>query len=187
MCGLLGKVGNVTTVAYGKYLVVSTHKVKPFSPANQSRYLCKQCRFRWDGSLWAVSPGSILFAIPFLILDWTPYLYQWTCLHSRTEEPISKLRGDRVNTVRHSSTRSYRIYCLPVTPRYIYCLYKIITLKLGHFTQNTIMSSHLQRSRQENQHFSSYEQSPRSLIKNVGAKIAPTPEFTSLPAEAKET
>ena len=53
-----------------------------YNPADQNRYLCKQCRSRWDGSWRAISSGSTLFAIQFLyiyILDRTPYLHQWTC------------------------------------------------------------------------------------------------------------
>ena len=39
-------------------------------PANHTRWLCKQCRSRWDGSWWAISSGSALFAMLFLIFDW---------------------------------------------------------------------------------------------------------------------
>ena len=35
-----------------------------FSPADQTHYLCRQCRSRWDGS-----SGSTLIAILFSILD----------------------------------------------------------------------------------------------------------------------
>ena len=34
-----------------------------FSPADQTGYLCKQCRSWWDGSYRTVSSGSTLFAI----------------------------------------------------------------------------------------------------------------------------
>ena len=53
---------NVTLQWYGKLIL------NRCSPADQARYLCKQCRPWWDGSLWAVSSGSKLFANPFWFL-----------------------------------------------------------------------------------------------------------------------
>ena len=37
-------------------------EVNLFRPANQNRYLCKQCRSWWDGLQRAVSSGSTMFA-----------------------------------------------------------------------------------------------------------------------------
>ena len=64
--------------------------LNPFSSADQYLYLCKQCRSRWDGSLRAVSSGSILFAILFLIFKWHPHLQQWTYPNSEIEDSTSE-------------------------------------------------------------------------------------------------
>ena len=37
-----------------------------------NRYHCKQCRFRWDCSKWAISCGSTLFTLLFLFFDQCP-------------------------------------------------------------------------------------------------------------------
>ena len=44
------------------------------------------CRSRWDGSLWAVSSGSTLFVITFLIFNSNPCLQQWMCPNLNMEE-----------------------------------------------------------------------------------------------------
>ena len=41
----------------------------------------------------AISSGSTLFAILFLILDWNPYLDQWTSLNVTVGEPTWETRG----------------------------------------------------------------------------------------------
>ena len=62
----------------------------PFIPTDPYRYLCKQCRSRWDGSLRAVSSGSTLFATLLLSFDWNPYSQQWMCPNSEMEEFVSE-------------------------------------------------------------------------------------------------
>ena len=68
-----------------------------FIPADQCRCFCKQCRSRWDGSLRAVSSGSTLFPILWLICDWTLYLWQMD---------VFKFRGGSVH-FRNSGVKGY--------------------------------------------------------------------------------
>ena len=44
----------------------------PFSPADQTIYLCKQCTSWWNGSWWAISSGSTLNVILFWFLTDIP-------------------------------------------------------------------------------------------------------------------
>ena len=55
-----------------------------------NRFLRKQYRSRWDGSLQAILSGSTLLIILLSIEDWNPYLHQWTCPISRIEESTSE-------------------------------------------------------------------------------------------------
>ena len=57
-----------------KHTITERMVTDSFSPVNQTGYLCKQCRFRWDGSSRAVSSGSTLFAILLEVFDWHPPL-----------------------------------------------------------------------------------------------------------------
>ena len=56
---------------------IHAHDQSPFQPCRQNRHLYKQSRSRWDGSCRAVSSGSTLFAILFVILflvfGWHPF------------------------------------------------------------------------------------------------------------------
>ena len=63
----------------------------PFIHTDQYKYLCKQCRSRWDSS--AVLSGSTLFSILLLICQWNPYLQQWVCPKSEMEESMSENQG----------------------------------------------------------------------------------------------
>ena len=45
----------------------------PCSSEDRDRYFCKQCRSRWAVSSWAVSSGSTLFAILFLVTCYNCY------------------------------------------------------------------------------------------------------------------
>ena len=80
-----------------KLIYLIPGKVKPSIPVEQHGYLCKQCRSRWDGSLWAVSLGATLFVILLLMFDRNPCLQQWICPNSEMEESMSKTRVKRLN------------------------------------------------------------------------------------------
>ena len=85
-----------TFVSDGVCVPTVINYFNPFNLADQNRYertCTKTCKSRWDGSWRAVSSGSTLFAIPFLIFDWNSYLHQWTSPNSRKEKSISETHG----------------------------------------------------------------------------------------------
>ena len=66
-------------------------------------YFCKQCRSRWDGSLWAVSSGSTLFGNMFLVYDCHPFgnigcvqIQRWNSLFQilRVERVVQSIHED---------------------------------------------------------------------------------------------
>ena len=60
---------------------------------DQHSYLSKQCRSWWDGSSWAISSGSTLFAIMLLTTDCNLYLKQWKCPFFKNGRVHSKNSG----------------------------------------------------------------------------------------------
>ena len=63
----------------------------PFSHVEQNTIICKQCISRWDGSSWAVSSGSTLFAILAIIKFLTVLLASNGCIQiQRRNSPLQK-------------------------------------------------------------------------------------------------
>ena len=84
-----------------------------FNPADQTGYLCKQCRYRWDGSWWAVSSGSTLFASLFLIFLLKPLFASVDV--QRWKSPFQKLMGESVNVYQKKWELPYVVCkCFPV-------------------------------------------------------------------------
>ena len=47
-----------------------TLAVQPLKQPKQNSWICQQCRSRWDGSSWATSSGSTLFAFSIWNISW---------------------------------------------------------------------------------------------------------------------
>ena len=96
----------------------------PFSPTDQNRYLCKQCRSRCDGE-----PSHLdLHWLPFCSCSLTETLFAMMDMPKVRRNPLQKLGGERVNHVFviYSFDRStYFLLCVKGTGYtwLIFCLF----------------------------------------------------------------
>ena len=72
----------------------------------QNRYICKQCRSRWDGSR-AMSSRSTLFAILFLIFDCHPFCNSGHVQIQGWKSPLQTIRSEKMNIFVRGSCKKF--------------------------------------------------------------------------------
>ena len=92
----------------------------PLSPADQSRYMCKQCSSRRDGS---VPSHQDLLSLPFCFWFFTEILISTVEMSQfkRWKSPFQKLRSERVN---HLGMITLYVSCRSLIRVYLFDLFR---------------------------------------------------------------